>query len=142
MHTKFFPNLHGLFDRAETHLTLPYMRAALDESLTALKAESVELWYLHSPDRTVDVEETLAAVDTLYKEGKFKRWGVSNFMAWEVAAICEICKVKGYVLPSVYQGVYNALHRTVEHELLPCLRKYGIAFYAYNPLAGGWLVSY
>jgi aflatoxin B1 aldehyde reductase len=58
-----------------------------------------------------------------------------------VAAICEICKANGYPLPSVYQGVYNALHRTIEAELLPCLRKYGIAFYAYNPLAGGWLTD-
>ena len=39
------------------------------------------------------------------------------------------------------QGVYNALHRSVEPELFTCLRKYGIAFYAYNPLAGGYLTS-
>jgi aflatoxin B1 aldehyde reductase len=44
-------------------------------------------------------------------------------------------------LPSVYQGIYNALHRTIESELLPCLRKYNMAFYAYNPLAGGWLTD-
>jgi aflatoxin B1 aldehyde reductase len=46
-----------------------------------------------------------------------------------------------YPLPSVYQGVYNALHRTIELELLPCLRHYNMAFYAFNPLAGGWLTS-
>lgn len=141
MDTKFFPNLFKWFGRPETHLTMPFMRDALAESLAALKADSVDLWYLHSPDRTVPIETTLTAVNELHKQGKFKRWGVSNFMAWEVAAICEVCKAKGYVLPSVYQGVYNALHRTVEHELLPCLRKYGIAFYAYNPLAGGWLTD-
>jgi aflatoxin B1 aldehyde reductase len=58
-----------------------------------------------------------------------------------VAAICELCKAHNYPLPIVYQGVYNALHRTIEIELLPCLRKYGIAFYAFNPLAGGWLTN-
>lgn len=43
--------------------------------------------------------------------------------------------------PSVYQGMYNALTRDVEHELFPCLRHYKIAFYAYNPLAGGILTK-
>jgi aflatoxin B1 aldehyde reductase len=44
-------------------------------------------------------------------------------------------------MPSVYQGVYHTLHRTIEQELIPCLRKYGMSFYAFNPLAGGWLTS-
>lgn len=58
-----------------------------------------------------------------------------------VAEICEFCLKNGFELPSVYQGPYNALYRTIEAELLPCLRKYGMAFYAFNPLAGGWLTS-
>lgn len=107
----------------------------------ALNAENLDLWYLHGPDRTVPLEETLKGVNELYKEGKFKRWGISNYMSWEVAAMCEICDKEGYPRPSVYQGVYNALWRTVEQELFPCLRKYGIAFYAFNPLAGGYLTD-
>lgn len=55
--------------------------------------------------------------------------------------ICEICIKNDWVRPSVYQGVYNALHRTVENELFPCLRHYGMGFYAYNPLAGGYLTD-
>lgn len=47
-------------------------------------------------------------------------------MAWEVAQICEICQAHGWVQPSVYQGVYNSLNRTVEAELFPCLRHYGM----------------
>ena len=65
----------------------------------------------------------------------------ATIRAWEVAQICEICDKNGWVQPSVYQGVYNALHRSVEPELLPCLRHYGIAFYNYNPLAGGYLTD-
>ena len=118
------------------------MRRALDESLAALKTDSVELWYLHGPDRSVPLYNTVSAVQHLYREGKFKRWGISNYMAWEVAAISELCNAnEGWVKPSVYQGLYNSIHRTIEHELLPCLRKYGIAFYAFNPLAGGWLTD-
>jgi aflatoxin B1 aldehyde reductase len=53
--------------------------------------------------------------------------------SWEVAELVGICKRFGYIQPTVYQGLYNAIHRTVEPELLPCLRKFGISFYEYNP---------
>lgn len=63
------------------------MGTSLEESLVALGAEGVDLWYLHAPDRSVPLEETARAVHELFQEGgegkKFKRWGVSNFMAWE-----------------------------------------------------------
>ncbi|KAH9886970.1 Aldo/keto reductase [Cubamyces lactineus] len=113
------------------------LRRILDISLKALNTDSIEIWYLHGPDRTTPYDVTMKAINELYKEGKFKRFGVSNFAAWEVAEIVGICKANGYVQPSVYQGVYNAIHRKVEPELFPCLRKFGIAFYAFNPLGGG-----
>ena len=78
---------------------------------------------------------------TVYQANKFKRWGISNYMSWEVSRICQICEAKGWKKPSVYQGIYNAVHRAVEGELLPCLRFYGISFYAFNPLAGGVLTA-
>ncbi|KAI0655684.1 Aldo/keto reductase [Cubamyces menziesii] len=117
------------------------LRRILDISLKSLNTNSVEIWYLHGPDRTTPYDVTMKAVNELYKEGKFKRFGVSNFAAWEVAEIVGICKANGYVQPSVYQGVYNAIHRNVEPELFPCLRKFGIAFYAFNPLGGGLLTG-
>lgn len=83
----------------------------------------------------------MKAVNDLYKEGYFTRFAISNYQAWEVAQICEMCKANGWVMPSVYQGVYNALHRSVEAELFPCLRHYKMGFYAYNPLAGGYLTD-
>ena len=58
---------------------------------------------------------------------------MSGYSRWEVAEIVGICKAKGYVQPTVYQGIYNAIHRKVEPELFPCLRKFGIAFYEFNP---------
>jgi aflatoxin B1 aldehyde reductase len=83
MDTKFFPNVAGFFGRAQTHSRMEDMRKSLDESLAALGGEQVDLWYLHGPDRTVPLEETAKAVNDLQREGKFKRWGVSNFMSWE-----------------------------------------------------------
>ena len=53
--------------------------------------------------------------------------------SWEVAEIVQICRARGYVQPTVYQGMYNTVHRRVEPELFPCLRKFGLSFYAFNP---------
>jgi len=52
-----------------------------------------------------------------------------------------VCEEKGYVKPSVYQGHYNALYRDMEDKLLPLLRKHNCVFYAYSPLAGGFLTG-
>jgi aflatoxin B1 aldehyde reductase len=117
------------------------VRRGIQESLAALQTDKVDMWYLHAPDHTTPYEETLREVNNLYNEGLFRRFGISNYAAWEVAQICEICIRNGWKKPDAYQGVYNALHRAVEPELFPCLRHYGIAFYEFNPLAGGFLTD-
>ncbi|KAM4016847.1 aflatoxin B1 aldehyde reductase member 2-like [Anomaloglossus baeobatrachus] len=117
------------------------VRRQLETSLERLKVPSVQLFYLHAPDHQTPVEETLAACQELHQEGKFKELGLSNYASWEVMEVYCICKQRNWVLPTVYQGMYNATTRQVETELLPCLRQLGIRFYAYNPLAGGLLTG-
>jgi aflatoxin B1 aldehyde reductase len=117
------------------------VRRGLLDSLKALNTDKFDMWYLHAPDRTTPYEDTLREVNKLYEEGYFRRFGISNYAAWEVAQIVEICIRNGWKRPDVYQGVYNALHRGVEPELFPCLRYYGIAFYQFNPVAGGFLTD-
>ncbi|KAH0588159.1 hypothetical protein H2248_006878 [Termitomyces sp. 'cryptogamus'] len=140
LETKLYPSARGPGGESISH-TPESLRKWLLKSLKALNADSLEIWYLHGPDRSVPYEVTLKAVNDLYKEGLFKRFGISNYMAWEVAEIVSICKANGYIQPTVYQGIYNAIHRSVEPELFPCLRKYGIAFYEYNPLGGGFFTG-
>ena len=140
MDTKFFPTIGRGLGQEWTHRP-EHIRENVERSLKALQTDHVHMWYLHGPDRTTPYEDTLREVDKMYREGKFKWFAISNYMAWEVAQICEICERNGWVKPSVYQGVYNAIHRTVEQELFPCLRHYGMAYYNYNPLAGGYLTD-
>lgn len=142
MQTKLSPRAKiGLPDNIQTTHSPEHLRQGLEVSLKALNTNKVDMWYLHAPDRSTPYEVTLREVNALHKEGKFDRFGISNYMAWEVAQMYEICDRNGWVKPSVYQGVYNALHRAVEPELLYCLRHYGMSFYAYNPLAGGYLTD-
>ncbi|CAG8492590.1 9048_t:CDS:2 [Paraglomus occultum] len=113
------------------------LKELFKESLKALKVNKVDIFYLHAPDHTTPIESTLGAVQELYQAGHFTELGLSNYASWQVVDIYHICKNKGYVLPTVYQGMYNAITRGVEAELFPCLRKFNIRFYAYNPIAGG-----
>ncbi|CAF2728776.1 unnamed protein product [Rotaria sp. Silwood2] len=115
------------------------LRQTFETSLSELGQQSVEIFYLHAPDRSVPYEETLEEINKLHKEGKFKTFGLSNYAAWEVAQITQICIFNQWVRPRVYQGMYNALTRALEEELVPCCRHYGIDIIAYNPLAGGIL---
>ncbi|KAJ6580795.1 Aldo/keto reductase [Mycena capillaripes] len=117
------------------------LRKSLLTSLKALNTDKLDIFYLHAPDRSVPYATTLKAIDKLYREGHFKRWGISHYASWEVAELVGICKQHGYVQPAVYQGIYNFLHRDVESDLVPALRKFGIAFYEFNALAGGLLTD-
>ena len=115
------------------------IKSKLRHSLSELGTDCVDIFYLHAPDRTVPFIETLEACNDLYNEGKFKRLGISNYAAWEVAEIWNIANQRGWVKPSVYQAMYNCLTRAIEDELIPCCRKYAIDLLVYNPLAGGVL---
>jgi aflatoxin B1 aldehyde reductase len=83
----------------------------------------------------------LAAVNSSHQAGKFKRFGLSNFLAEEVDEVVRICREKNYIVPSVYQGNYSAVARRAEKELFPTLQKHNISFYAYSPIAGGFLTK-
>ncbi|KAG0045308.1 hypothetical protein BGZ83_009478 [Gryganskiella cystojenkinii] len=115
------------------------VKDSLATSLSAMKMDKVHVFYLHAPDYATPIEETLEAVNELYKQGKFEIFGLSNYPAWVVTQIYYLCKSKGYVLPKVYQGMYNAFTRHIEPELFACLEDLGIKFHAYNPLCGGVL---
>jgi aflatoxin B1 aldehyde reductase len=143
MDTKLYPTAGSMLDSGPnvyTHKPEDVRRGLLD-SLKALKTEKVDMFYLHGPDRKNPFEETLREVNKLHQEGYFKRFGISNYMSWEVARMCEICEKHGWIKPTVYQGIYHALQRRIDDELMPCLRFYGIALYAFQPLAGGFLTG-
>ncbi|KAL2863275.1 aldo/keto reductase family protein [Aspergillus lucknowensis] len=109
--------------------------------LKKLRSSRYEVYYLHAPDRNVPLETQLEAINTLYESGKFKRFGLSNYLASEVEDVVRIAKENNWILPTVYQGNYSAIARRAENELLPTLRKHGIQFYAYSPGAGGFLAK-
>ncbi|KAF7543572.1 hypothetical protein G7046_g9974 [Stylonectria norvegica] len=111
--------------------------ASVEISLKELGADCVDILYLHRPDRAIPFAETLEAIDKLHKAGKFVRFGISNFTAFEVAEVVMTCKYNGWVRPTVFQGMYNVILRSIEPELIVACRRYGLDIVVYNPIAGG-----
>jgi aryl-alcohol dehydrogenase (NADP+) len=123
----------------ERGLSRLHMVRALDASLQRLATDRVEILYLHREDETTPLEETVAAMASLLASGKVLYFGVSNFRAWRVARVVEMCRAAGIQPPIVCQPPYSAMTRGIETELLPCCAHYGVGVVAYSPLARGVL---
>ena len=132
--TKVNPRISGRLDGDAAY-------KQVNESLERMNLPSVDTVYLHFPDPKTPVESVLEAMADLHSQGKFKELGLSNFPAWMVTDVWHICDSRGWVKPTVFQGIYNPLTRKAETELNACLNHFGMRFYAYNPLAGGLLTG-
>jgi len=130
--TKHYPTQPGMH-------TPDKIREALEISLRELQTDTVDIFYLHAADRSVPFEDTLAEVNKMHKQRKFLQLGLSNFTAFEVAEVVMICRQHGWVRPTVFQAMYNAITRVIEPELITACRRYGMDIVIYNPLAGGLL---
>ena len=128
--TKYYP-------KQEAGHTAKVLREKLDHCLQELDTDCVDIFYLHAADRWHPFEEALEACNTLHKEGKFVQLGMSNFTAFEVAECVITCKERGWVRPTIYQGMYNAITRSLETETIVACHRYGLDVVIYNPLAGG-----
>lgn len=83
----------------------------------------------------------MEAIQKLYTQGMFERFGLSNFTKEQVLEYYNYAKSNGYVLPTIYQCSYSIAVRLNETELFPTLRELGISIQAYSPMAGGFLAK-
>ncbi|KAL1895681.1 hypothetical protein Sste5346_005152 [Sporothrix stenoceras] len=125
----------------EAFLTDALINASLTKSLSLLRTTSVRTLYAHANDNFTPLAEQAAAFDRQVRSGRCVQYGLSNYAPADVATFFEICNKHNFIKPALVQGMYNALRREAEDELLPLLRRHGCAFYAYSPLAGGFLTG-
>lgn len=121
-------------------LSAAAVRACVEGSLRRMQVDSVDIFYLHQPDRTTPVDETLTEVAALHREGKIGALGVSNYAAWQTLDIAAAAARAGAPAPVVGQNVYNLLARRMEDEWLEFADTHHVLTMCYNPLAGGLLV--
>ena len=115
--------------------------ANIDASLRRLQTDHLDLYYLHRPDYSTPIEETLAAMEEVVRAGKVRYPATSNYAAWQLCRMLGISEKQGYQPPMVSQPIYNLLARGVEQEYVPFAKEYGVAMVVYNPLAGGMLTG-
>jgi aryl-alcohol dehydrogenase-like predicted oxidoreductase len=114
---------------------------AVEASLSRLGTDYLDIYYLHQPDYSVPLEETLEAMEELVRSGKVRQPASSNYASWQVCRMLWIADRNGYTPLKVTQPMYNLLARGIEQEYLPMAKELGVSTVVYNPLAGGLLTG-
>ena len=118
-----------------------YVRLAVEGSLRRLQTDWIDLYQFHTPDPLTPIEETLAALDDLVREGKVRYIGHSNFCGWQLAEAELLAKELGTNRFVSAQNEYNLLARGAETEVIPAAEHFGVGFLPWFPLHNGLLTG-
>ncbi|HET8701095.1 MAG TPA: aldo/keto reductase [Nitrococcus sp.] len=105
----------------------------IDDSLRRLQTDYIDLYQVHWPDSATPIEETATAMEGLYRSGKIRAIGVSNFSPEQMERFREVAPLHSDQPP------YNLFEREIEQDVLPYCRRQGIAIVAYGALCRGLL---
>jgi aryl-alcohol dehydrogenase-like predicted oxidoreductase len=111
----------------------------VDNSLRRLQTDWIDLYQVHRPDPTCDIDETLGALTDLVRAGKIRYFGHSTFQAHEIVEAQWTAERRGRERFACEQPPYSLLVRGVEADVLPVCERYGLGVIPWSPLAGGWL---
>ncbi len=117
-----------------------YLVASLDQSLKRMELDYVDVFYHHRPDPETPLEETMAALDLIVKQGKALYAGISNYPAAEAAKAIKLLKEMGTPC-LIHQPKYSMFERWVEGGLLDVLEREGVGCIPFSPLAQGMLTN-
>lgn len=126
-----WPNMKGL--------SALHIRQACDESLRRLQTDHIDLYQMHHVDRSTPWEEIWQAMEQLVTAGKVLYVGSSNFAAWNIVQANEAARRRNFLGLVSEQSLYNLTQRSIELEVLPACRAYGVGVIPWSPLAGGVL---
>lgn len=116
-----------------------HLTRAVDDSLTRLQTDHLDLLYIHQWDGQTPIAETIATADELIRAGKIRYWGVSNFNGWQLAKTVYEAKLAGLEGPIAQQVYYTPEAREIEYEMIPAARDLGVATFGWSPLGEGLL---
>jgi aryl-alcohol dehydrogenase-like predicted oxidoreductase len=115
--------------------------AAVEDSLRRLQTDHLDLYQVHRPDPTVDVEETLSALSDLIHSGKVRAVGTSTFPASEIVEAQWVAERRGLERFRTEQPPYSIVNRSIEREVLPICQRYGMGTLVWSPLGQGLLTG-
>jgi aryl-alcohol dehydrogenase-like predicted oxidoreductase len=118
-----------------------YLMRALEASLKRLGTDYIDLYYVHSPDYTTPIDETLRALDDMVRSGKVRYIACSNYRAWYLALALGASERSGLERFSCVQPLYNIVNRDIEVDLMPLCRDQQLGVVSYSGLARGILTG-
>ena len=125
----------------EAHLSKLAIIHQCEESLRRLRTDRIDLYQMHHIDREAWWDEIWEAMEQLKRTGKILYVGSSNFAGWHIARANEIAGYRHSLGLATEQSLYNLTARTLELEVIPAVREYGMGLISYSPLAGGLLAG-
>jgi aryl-alcohol dehydrogenase-like predicted oxidoreductase len=115
------------------------IRRACEGSLRRLQTDHIDLYQMHHVDRDTPWDEIWQAMDLLVQQGKVLYVGSSNFAGWHIAKANEAARARHTLGLVSEQSLYNLAERSIELEVLPACRDYGLGVIPWSPLLGGLL---
>ncbi len=128
-------------DLQRSGLSRRWIMQACDGSLRRLQTDHIDLYQMHRPDLSTDIDETLAAFHELVTAGKVGAIGTSTFSLEQIDRINERATELGVARPTSEQPPYSALVRGIELDVLPACRRHDLGVIVWAPLNGGWLTG-
>ncbi|ONI76449.1 aldo/keto reductase [Actinosynnema sp. ALI-1.44] len=116
-----------------------WITRAVEDSLRRLAMDHIDLYQVHRPDPNTDIDETLSACSDLVRSGKVRAIGTSAFAAEEIVEAQWVAQQRGHVRFRSEQPAYSILARSIEADVLPTARRYGMGVLTWGPLGAGWL---
>jgi len=113
----------------------------VENSLSRLGTDYIDIYLAHHPDPSTPIEETVAAFDRLVRDGKTRYYGFCNFKAWQAARALWAADRRGLEPAVCLQASYNLIDRKLEDEVFGLVRDQGLAVMAYSALAVGLLTG-
>ncbi|WP_128376708.1 aldo/keto reductase [Streptomyces cavernae] len=114
---------------------------AVEDSLRRLGTDWIDLYQVHRPDHTTDIEETLSALTDLVRQGKIRAFGCSTFPAHEIVEAHHVADRRGLQRFRTEQPPYSLLARGVEKDVLPVTQRLGMGVLTWSPLGSGFLTG-
>jgi aryl-alcohol dehydrogenase-like predicted oxidoreductase len=116
-----------------------WIKRAVEDSLRRLGTDYIDLYQMHRPDYSTDIDETLAALSDLVRAGTVRAIGSSTFPAELIVEAHWAAAQGGHHRFRTEQPRYSILNRTIEGGVLPVAQRYGMGVLTYGPLGSGWL---
>jgi aryl-alcohol dehydrogenase-like predicted oxidoreductase len=113
----------------------------VEASLKRLQTDWIDLYQIHRPDHSTDIEETLGVLTDLVHQGKIRAFGCSTFPFEDIVAAHHVAERRGLQRFRTEQPPYSLLARGIEASVLPICQRYGMGVLTWGPLASGFLTG-